>query len=452
MTDSGILTVDALAEAIDGRRADEIAGAIARYLRREAIEAGTPLPTVRALAGTLGVSASTISDAWRTLRANGIIETDRRRGTTVRAVRPSAADRAWHVPVAPGALGVDLSTGTPDPHLLPDLRDALARATADHQVTSYLDRPVVPALEVELRRRWPFDPERITLLDGAQDALDRLIAATVSFGDRVLVETPTFPPILDMLELAGAEIVGVELDDEGLRLDALARALRVEPTVAVLQPRAHNPTGVAWSERRARAIAELAGDRPLLVIEDDHSGMVAGAPLHSTGRFRPDRTVHVHSFSKSHGPDLRLAAVGGPASVIDQVVRRRQLGPSWTSRLLQDVLLGLLTDSRAERTVRRAEDHYRKRRAALVEALRRHEMTVADTGSGLNLWIPVDDERNALVALAASGVGAAPGTPFLVEPGGPDHIRLTISAVDDPERLAGLVAAAAHRDGAAVRR
>ena len=96
------------------------------------------------------------------------------------------------MPVEPGALAVDLSTGTPDPALLPDLGGALLQATDDHQVTSYLDRPVLPALEVELRRRWPFDPGRITLLDGAQDALDRLIDATVNFGDRVIVETPTF--------------------------------------------------------------------------------------------------------------------------------------------------------------------------------------------------------------------------------------------------------------------
>ena len=444
MADASPLTVDELIDTIDGRRADEIAAAIARHLRDEQTPAGTLLPTVRALATGLGVSASTVSEAWRTLRANGVIETDRRRGTTVRATRPHGADRAWHVPVAPGALGIDLSTGTPDPHLLPDLRGALARATAAHQVTSYLDRPVLPALEVELRRRWPFDAERITLLDGAQDALDRLIGATVAFGDRVLVETPTFPPILDMLELAGAEIIGLPLDAEGPRLDALAAALKVEPTVAVLQPRAQNPTGVAWSEARASAIADALAPTDVLVIEDDHSGMVAGAPLHSTGRFRPEQTVHVHSFSKSHGPDLRLAAVGGPATVIDQVVRRRQLGPSWTSRLLQEVLLGLLTDPDAEATVRQAEDVYRRRRSDLIDALRRCGIDLADDGSGLNLWVRVDDERDALVALAASGIGAAPGTPFVVEPDGLEHIRLTISAVDDPDRLAETVSSAAR--------
>lgn len=446
------LTVDDLVLAIDGRRSPDIAAAIARHLRERSTPPGAPLPTVRALAGALGVSASTVSDAWRTLRANGIIETDRRRGTTVRGDRPGGADRAWHVPVAPGALGTDLSTGTPDPRLLPDLRRALEQATAVHQVTSYLDRPVLPDLEVELRRRWPFDPERITLLDGAQDALDRIIGATVSFGDRVVVETPTFPPILDMLELAGAEIVGIPLDEEGPRLDRLETAMRDRPTVAVLQPRAQNPTGVAWTHERAKALAMILGSGDVLVIEDDHSGLVAGAPLHTTGSYRPTRTIHVHSFSKSHGPDLRLAAIGGPGEIIDAIVRRRQLGPSWTSRLLQHVLLGLLTDPEAERTVGDAQATYQQRRTALGAALRTHGVEVSATGSGLNLWVPVADERDALVALAAAGVGAAPGTPFLVEPDQHDHIRVTISAIEDSDEVAATIAAAACAGGATAGR
>lgn len=446
------LTVEALVPTIDGRRSPDIAAAIARHIRDQQAPAGTLLPTVRTLAGALGVSASTVSDAWRTLRANGIIETDRRRGTTVRADRPGGADRAWHVPVAPGALGTDLSTGTPDPRLLPDLRRALEQATAGHQVTSYLDRPVLPGLEVELRRRWPFDPERITLLDGAQDALDRLIAATVSFGDRVVVETPTFPPILDMLELAGAEIIGIPLDDEGPRLDRLEVAMRDRPTVAVLQPRAQNPTGVAWSRPRTEALASILDSGDVLTIEDDHSGLVAGAPLHTTGSYRPARTVHVHSFSKSHGPDLRLAAVGGPSEIIDAVVRRRQLGPSWTSRLLQHVLLGLLTDPDAEQAVRAAQTTYQRRRADVVTALRSQGVELGATGSGLNVWVPVADERDALVALAAAGVGAAPGSPFVVEPDGRDHIRVTISAVDDADTLATTIAAAARAGGTTIGR
>ena len=68
-------------------------------------------------------------------------------------------------------------------------------------------------------------------------------------------------------------------------------------------------------------------------------------------------------------------------------------------------------------------------------------------GSGLNVWVPVDDERDALVALAASGIGAAPGRPFLPAADTADHIRLTISAVEDPEPIAAAVAVSARATG-----
>lgn len=439
------MTIDAqtIADRIDGRTAADIAASIARGIRAGEIPAGSPLPTVRSLADALDISPSTVSDAWRSLRTHGLIETDRRRGTTVRADRPFGSERWWHVPVAPGTLELDLSTGTPDPAHLPDLGAALGQVQLDHQVTSYLDRPLLPALEAELRARWPFDAAAITMLDGAQDALDRIIAISVGLGDRVVVETPTFPPLLDLLELAGAEIVGIPVDAEGLDADALAAAL-TEPVRAVfLQPRAHNPTGAALTAARASTIADLLEPTATLIVEDDHSGDVAGVPLVSLGRWLPDRTVHIHSFSKSHGPDLRLAAVGGAADPIGAVVRRRQLGPSWTSRLLQQVLLELLTDPAAQAAVARAADRYLERRLALGAELEARGLDIEPLGTGLNLWVPVADEQSAVVALAALGVGVAPGRPFEVSPSASDHVRVTISTVEEAEELADSIAAAA---------
>ena len=317
-----------------------------------------------------------------------------------------------------------------------------------HQVTSYLDRPLLPDLETELRRIWPFNPDAITVVDGAQDALDRVIGAVIGLGDRVIVETPTFPPLLDMLDLAGAEIIGVPVDAEGLRPDRLRSALDQSVRAVLLQPRAHNPTGAALSPERAATLAELLADTATWIIEDDHSGGVAGSPPISLGTHLPGRTVHVHSFSKSHGPDLRLAALGGAAGPIDTVIRRRQLGPSWTSRLLQQVLLDLLTDPVSVAAVADAETTYADRRAALIDALAAHDVGIAWPGAGLNLWMPVDDERSAVVALAARGIGVAPGRPFEVDADPTtDHVRVTISTVTDAATTAAALAEGARADG-----
>ncbi len=415
---------------------------------------GTQLPTVRALARELDVSPSTVSEAWRILRENGVIETDRRRGTTVRDSSRTHAGRYWHVPVQPGTLGLDLSTGTPDPTLLPPLGPTLGRVHLDLAVSSYLDEPVIPELAEALRGLWPFPPEALTVVDGAQDALDRLIDTLVDFGDRVVVEDPTFPPLLDLLDIAGATVIGVPIDDEGMTVDGLSAALAHQPTALFLQPRAHNPAGVGLSRRRSEQLASVMADSPVIVVEDDHSGDVSGAHLHSIGVHRPNRTVHIRSFSKSHGPDLRLAAMGGAAAPIDALVRRRQLGPSWTSRLLQRVLLDLLSDTDVAALVADAERTYAARRMELLGELDQRGVHVAAGGSGLNLWVPVDNDRDAVVSLAALGIGVAPGEPFEVEPADQRHIRVTLSMATGVslEEIADAIAdAATTRSGTSAR-
>ena len=147
-----------------------------------------------------------------------------------------------------------------------------------------------------------------------------------------------------------------------------------------------------------------------VVVEDDHSGDIATGEDVSLGRHLPDRTVHIRSYSKSHGPDLRIAAVGGSADVIDPLVSRRMLGPGWTSRLLQAVLVELLTDPAAIAAVTRARATYAMRSLAVRAGLA-GEGVVSTMGDGINAWVEVGDERSALITLAALGVRVSPGSP-----------------------------------------
>jgi DNA-binding transcriptional MocR family regulator len=164
----------------------------------------------------------------------------------------------------------------------------------------------------------------------------------------------------------------------------------------------------------------------------------------SLGRWLPNRTVLVRSFSKSHGPDLRLAAVGGARGPVDRAVSRRILGPGWSSRILQSVLVELLNDRHANDAVAAARTAYADRRARLCQALSARGVRFTGT-DGFNLWVEVGAERAAQITLAASGVRAAPGSPFQVSPLGAEHIRITISRVTDGvEQLADLLALAAR--------
>ncbi len=436
-----------IAEAVEHRTADGIARAIGSLISAGTLNPGDQLPTVRALAGHLGVSPNTVSDAWRILQTHGAIRTDRRRGTSVRDRRAGIGGRYWQVPVAPGTIELDLSTGTPDKDLLPQLGPVLHRLHADVATTSYVNRPVVVELETELRDRWPFPVEAITVVDGAQDALDRVVGELVKLGDTVIVEDPTFPPLIDMLEMAGASIIGVRLDEAGPRIDDLTAAMERNPVALFTQPRAHNPTGVHISKKRTREMASVLANTATVVVEDDHSAGATGVPIHSVGRILPDQVVHIHSFSKSHGPDLRIAALGGPERIISQVVQRRQLGPSWTSRLIQQILLTMLQDPEAEAAVAHAAATYQKRREALHTSLASHGVH-AVPGAGLNVWVPVADEQRAVVALAAYGIGVAPGAPFHPTPSDDHHIRVSIGTLrSDAAKVAETIASAARAPG-----
>lgn len=430
--------------AVDDRSARGIAAAISRLITEDVLTVGTRLPTVRELARELSISPTTVSEAWQTLARVGAIETRGRLGTFVlNAAGPVGPRRYRRVTEGPGHFAQDLSTGTPDPQLLPDLGPSLARVSRNNLTTSYLDLPVLPALDEALRAAWPFPPQALTVVDGALDALDRIVSLVVHHGDRVLVEHPCFPPLLDMLEQLGAEPIGLAMDEHGIVPSMLAAALDQSPVALFLQPRAHNPAGTSLSAARAAELAAILAHTAIVVIEDDHAGDIAAAPYVSLGTYLPDRTLHIRSYSKSHGPDLRLAAIGGAGPIIERLVERRLLGPGWSSRLLQAVLLELLHEPAALAAVAEARAVYADRRHALCAALT--ERGVTFTGhDGINLWVEVPDERTAIVTLAARGIGVAPGTPFLVNASITDHLRVTVGQVRDRfEDLADHLAAAA---------
>ena len=431
--------------AITDRSARGIAATLSRMITAGELVAGDRLPPVRTLAEGLAVSPTTVSEAWQVLGEVGAIATRGRLGTFVAGPSTPTAPRRYRtVTDGGGHFALDLSTGTPDPDLLPDLSRAMARVSRRSLTTSYLDDPVLPVLREVLLERWPFQPEALTVVDGAMDALDRLCTTLVRLGDRVVVENPTFPPLLDLLEQIGAEVIGVELDDEGIVPASLAAALVTDPVVLFTQPRAHNPLGISASPARVASLAALIEPRRTLVVEDDHAGDIATAGLASFGAHLPTRTVTISSFSKSHGPDLRLAAVGGAGEPIMKMARRRILGAGWSSRLLQAVLADLLVDPATVASIAAARATYAQRRQAFGQALTTHE--VAFTGTdGINMWVQVYEERSAQLALAARGIGVAPGRPFEVTPFPKHHLRLTVGLVrTDIDALAAQIGAASR--------
>ncbi|MGC4934991.1 aminotransferase class I/II-fold pyridoxal phosphate-dependent enzyme [Gordonia sp. DT30] len=205
-----------------------IAGAIGRMIRAGELVPGDRLPTVRHLAAQLGVSPATVSHGWKALARSGLVISRGRSGTFVAAragVDVARASRTATMARTHGSIGLDLSKGSPDPELLPELAAALANVAKRAATTSYHDHPVVPELGELLRTRWPSKAQALTVVDGALDAVARSLQAVTTYGDRVIVEDPTFPQFLDLLEGLGLQHVAVPIDPHGPDPAAFAQAV-----------------------------------------------------------------------------------------------------------------------------------------------------------------------------------------------------------------------------------
>lgn len=443
--DSPLAQISAIEERLDAPTARGLAQAVTRAIRDGVVQPGDRLPPIRVLAVELMLSPTTVSSAWQLLTRSGSIIPDGRRGTKVAERADTAGSRYRRALRHHSSAELDLSTGIPDPDLLPDLGPALGTLPTAGTPASYLEPPVLPELREVILSDWPYAAEDLMILDGAMDALDLIVSSRLGAGDLVVVESPGFPPLLDLLEARRISMIGVPVDESGMTVDGLDAALRRSPAAVILQPRAQNPTGVSMTQTRARSLAKLLGSTETLVVEDDSAGHVGAAGPISLGRHLPDRTLHIRSFSKSHGPDLRLAALSGTTDLLAPIRGARAVGQGWSSRLLQRLLLALLTDPGAQRQVERARAEYARRRDAVTRRL--HERGIAVGGTdGLNIWLPVADEAAAVLRLAGDGIAVTPGSPFMLEPSaGPQgHIRVTTGLIrEDHERIADLLADAA---------
>jgi DNA-binding transcriptional MocR family regulator len=390
-----------------------------------------------------------VAAAYRLLRVRGAVETAGRRGTRVRH-RPATTPRSLlGLDVAAGVR--DLSTGNPDPALLP-IAAALRHGPAPRRPVLYGEAPMSPELVDFSRAALLVDgvpADHLAVTSGALDGIERALSAHLRPGDRVAVEDPGWANLLDLLAALGLSAEPVRVDDDGPLVDDMARALNRGVRAVVITNRAQNPTGAALSDDRADALGGLLAGHAdgLLLVEDDHCAGIAGAPLHtlagSTGHW-----AFVRSASKAYGPDLRVAVLAGDHRTVERVHGRLRLGPGWVSHLLQDLAVGLWSDEAASRLVRTAEVQYTSARTRLRAALA--ERGVAAHGrSGLNLWIPVPDETVAITRLLSAGWAAAPGTRFRIRT--PAGIRVTIAdlTADEIDPLADAVAGAVRIAGRA---
>jgi DNA-binding transcriptional MocR family regulator len=409
-----------------GRSAREIAASVESAVRRGELAPGDQLPAVRRVAGELGISPSTVAAAYRELHRRGLVGGVGRGGTRVRSRPPVSTRLALAAP--PGTR--NLVTGWPDPALLP----ALPSSSVPHRL--YSEPPVLERLgdlATNQLERDGISARDLAVVSGAMDGVERVLAAWLAPGDRVIVEDPGHAGTHDLVAAMSFQPVPVGLDELGVRPEELASALTRGAEAVILTPRAQAATGAAWDASRAGELREVLARHPgLVVVEDDHGGPVAGVPPQSACAGL-DRWAVLRSVSKSLGPDLRVAVLAGDEATVSRVEGRQALGAGWVSYQLQAMVAELWADPATDAWLANVAATYAARRQAVQAALARHGIA-ASGRSGLTSWIPVADEVGVAAGLLTGGWAVAMGERFRIA--APPGIRVCYSTLAPAEATA----------------
>jgi DNA-binding transcriptional MocR family regulator len=399
------------------------------------ITVGTRMPSERDLTAQLGVSRTTVSRAYAVLRDRGFLVS--RQGSGSVAQLPVAPGGSHDHLLAPGddADSIDLTCAAPaaPPGVAQAYEAAVAELPAFLGGTGYFPSGL-PALREAIARRYderglPTTPDQIVVTAGALAAMAITTRALTGPGDRMLLESPTYPNVIGTLRRSGARLVGVGVDPTGWDIEMVRATVRqASPRVAYLIPDFHNPTGALMpTEQRAALGASLDAARTTAIIDESLAEVAVDdvempAPM---AAFTRD-AISIGSASKEFWGGLRIGWLRAPRERVGALVSSR-LSLDLGAPLLEQLVLTHLLGSRDEVRAHHREQLARSRRV-LAEALHvrlpawRHLLP----RGGLALWCELPEPLSSALTTAAErqGVRLAPGPAFAPEGGLESFIRL----------------------------
>jgi 2-aminoadipate transaminase len=297
------------------------------------------------------------------------------------------------------------------------------------------------------------DPEDIIVTTGGQQAIDLVAKALVDPGDPVICEAPTYPGAVPVFCSYEAEVIQVECDEGGLRVDALETVLAElaaagrRPKFIYSVPSFQNPAGVTLEFERRRRLVELARRQEVLIVEDNPYGLLRyeGDPLPPLYQLEGgDYVIYIGTFSKILSPGIRLGWAVAPPPVMEKIVLGKQASDLCTSTLTQYFVREYFSEGRWRDYVDSLVEIYRRRRDVMIEALEEHfpaQATWTQPEGGLFVWATLPDyiDTGDLLAKALrENVAFVPGRAAYVDGRGQSSMRLNFSAVDEDEIREGV--------------
>ncbi|WP_018235498.1 PLP-dependent aminotransferase family protein [Ensifer sp. BR816] len=433
-----------------------IVGALAEDIELGEVAPGDRLMPQRDLAYRLGLSVGTVVRAYRVAEQRGLIAGEVGRGTYVKSLAASGEQAFFgdgaRSPHIDETAPIDFSLNvTPIGQDVPRLSEALRSLSkspdldelirySPHQGLLRHRRSIANWISQTNDNRFSPPVQNIVVCNGAQHALATVVNALLSPGDTLLTEQVTYPGIKAIASDQSLKLHGVEMDEDGIRPEALLSACeRTGARVLYTIPTLHNPTGITMSAPRRKAIAKIALEQELTIIEDDVYGFLAKDAPSQIAKLLPEQTYYIGGFSKVFAPGLRVGYAVVPPAALDRVLAAIRATNWMTSPLLTEIISKWIDEGIGA-------DVLRERRA---EARSRCDLALRTLGKWLNpgtyrnqasfhLWVraPEGMSAEAFAAVAKSqGIIVTPPRAVEVAPSQAQHFRVSIGGARSAPQL-----------------
>ena len=449
----------------------QITRAIVDDICRGRLQPGDMLPGTRTLAASLQVNRVTVLTAYDELAAEGWITTYRSRGCLVSPELPQDVprpadsgpfDRMPGYPLADASIVrrspehlrnlLVFAASSPDARLL-DV-EPLARAyrralrKTGGGLLGYATPEGHPRLRAAIAamlttaRGVPAGPEHVFVTRGSQMALSLIARAVLPPASAIAVEALGYRNAWQAFSAAGAELIPIPVDRDGLDVTALSRVLETRSIAAVYTTPHHQfPTTVTMSPARRLELLELARARAFAILEDDydHEFHFDGRPILPLASLdRRGVVIYVGSFSRLLVPGIRLGFIAGPGALLERLGAAREFIDMQGDTVTEAAVAELLDDGEVQRHVRRVRRVYRTRRDLLARLLRDgfgSELDFTVPGGGVGLWVkaPGVDAQRWVSAALERGVAFQAGQEFAFDGRPRQWVRLGYAALNENE-------------------
>jgi 2-aminoadipate transaminase len=306
-----------------------------------------------------------------------------------------------------------------------------------------------------LKQGMNVSPDQVLITTGSQQGLDLVAKILIDAGSRILVETPTYLGALQAFTPMEPVAVGVASDDHGVDADDLRAKVGTGADKArfvYLLPNFQNPTGRTMTEERRAAVAQVAIETGLPIIEDNPYGDLwfDAPPAPSLSSRHPEGSVYLGSFSKILAPGLRLGYLVAPPALYPKLLQAKQAADLHTPSFNQRVVAEVLKDGFIDRHVPTIRALYKQQCEAMLAALDREMAGLGLSWNrpvgGMFLWVQLPKGLKAIPLLAKAvdkGVAFVPGSAFYAGDANENTLRLSFVTATVDQINTGMTALAA---------